>query len=145
MRSTPGPPRRLACGLHGDVFLRRLSLFGDGHRHGQDALVIGSFDVVFVSAGRQRDRADERAVRKLRPTFGFLLFTAFGLDRQLPITDRDVGILGRIDSGQFGVHRVPNRRLVCSMVVRSHSVSVWEARSSCIRRTRSGIICSETS
>ncbi len=37
---------------------------------------------------------------------------------------------------------VPNRRLMCSIVARSHSASVRATRSSRIRRTRSGTICS---
>ena len=41
--------------------------------------------------------------------------------------------------------RVRNRRLVCSMVVRNHAASACEARWSRICRTRSGIICNETS
>ncbi len=69
--------RWLACGLHSDVFLRRHSLFGNGHRHGQDALVIGGFDVVFLSAARQRDRADERAVGKPQCSLAVFFLAVF--------------------------------------------------------------------
>ena len=56
----PGPPRMWLAGrLYRDVLLggRRGCLFGDGHVDGQDALVVAGFDVVFVGAGRQGDRA----------------------------------------------------------------------------------------
>ena len=53
--------RWLAGGLYCDVLLggRCGCLFGDGHVHGQDALVVAGFDVVLIGAGRQGDRAGE--------------------------------------------------------------------------------------
>jgi len=51
----------LAGDLYGDVLLggRGGRLFGDGHVHGQDALVVAGFDVIFVGACRQGDRPGE--------------------------------------------------------------------------------------
>jgi hypothetical protein len=46
----------------------------------------------------------------------------------------------RIGRRNRAATRIPNRRLVCPMVARSHSASVGKANSSRIRRTRSGII-----
>jgi hypothetical protein len=57
---TPGPRGiRSAGGLHCDVLLSRRSLFGNGHGDGEDAFVVGGFDVLLVGTRRQGDRADE--------------------------------------------------------------------------------------
>ena len=49
----------LTGGLHGDVLLRSRGRapFGERHIHGQDALVVGGFDVLFAGARRQGGRA----------------------------------------------------------------------------------------